>query len=191
MANREYKITTIGDSGVGKTSIINRIYFGTFNEMASPTIGVAYVKTNVQLTSGSVTLNLWDTAGQERFSNLQPIYLRGSNLVLIVFDLTASNSLDIVKKLKSTVDQSIPSEVPIFVVGNKLDMAPSSGMDVYSWCSVNNLKYFTVSARTGQNIDDLLQEIATIAHNSSNVVNRALEIDERRRESEENSSKCC
>ena len=88
MTQREYKVVMVGDSGVGKTSLVEKFYSGGFNEAQHTTVGAAYVKCLVSLNDKtSVTLNLWDTAGQERFQSLIPLYLRNALGLIFVFDL--------------------------------------------------------------------------------------------------------
>jgi len=189
---KEFKVTTIGASGVGKTSIINRFYFGTFNEMGSPTVGAAYVKCQVELPSGLVVLNLWDTAGQEKYANLVPVYMRDSNAVIVVFDLTQPNQMESVQGYINMIRDSLPPEVPIILAGNKADLASgNAGYDVHSWAMSNSIPSFSVSAKTGQGIDDLFHAVAEGSLQKLPVVTIANKKLAERRDREENPSGCC
>lgn len=189
----EYKVVTIGDSGVGKTSVINRFYYGSFNGAAAPTIGAAYVKSRVDVNGTAVFLNIWDTAGQEKYSDLIPMYVRESNAVIICFDVNEADSLQKVQHYKNVLNDSIPPEIPIIICGNKLDLAEdqTAGRDVFSWAVSQEISAFGVSAKTGQGIEDLFNEVATQAHQKANQVNRINKTIKERREREENPSTCC
>ena len=83
------KIVVIGDSGVGKTSILEALNYKKISKSAKPTIGAEFVKKKITLDDGSeVSLQLWDTAGQERFQSLCTSFYRGADCCVIVFDLT-------------------------------------------------------------------------------------------------------
>jgi small GTP-binding protein len=189
----EYKVVTIGDSGVGKTCIINRFYYGSFNSLAAPTIGAAYVKSRVDVNGKPVYINIWDTAGQEKYSDLIPMYLRESNVVIICFDINEADSLQKVQHYRNVLSQSIPPEVPIIIAGNKIDLAEdqSKGRDVFSWAMSQGITAFSVSAKTGQGIEDLFNAVATEAHQKAVQVNRINKVIKERREREENPSSCC
>ena len=188
----EYKIVFVGESGVGKTSIINRYYFGSFNENNEATIGTGYVKVNVKLENKQVTLNLWDTAGQEKYANLVPIYVRDSNLIVLCFDLTNPQSLSGVQSYYQKLREHIPDEVPVIICGNKTDLCNSQndGRDVHAWAMNSNMHSFSVSAKTGQGIDDMFHDVAELALQKANVVNQVNTKLRIQREKEENPSSC-
>ncbi|CAG2123370.1 unnamed protein product, partial [Medioppia subpectinata] len=93
--NPTFKLVFIGDSGVGKTSLVERTVRNCFNESTDSTIGAAFqryaLKANDNIT---VTYNIWDTAGQERYRSLGPIYYRGSDAAILVYDITNSASFE-------------------------------------------------------------------------------------------------
>ena len=188
----DHKVVIVGDSGVGKTCVINRYYYGSFTENGSPTVGTAYVRCKVDLESGPVYLCLWDTAGQEKYANLVPIYVRDSNCVIICFDLTRENSLQTVQRYRSMLNEALPSEVPIVICGNKLDLCEdqTAGREVHQWAMQNNMSSFSISAKTGQGIDDMFQEIANLSNRKAAEVNRVNLAIRKQREREENPSSC-
>lgn len=188
----EYKVVVIGESGVGKTCIINRYYFGSFNDSNAPTVGTAYVKCRVENNGKVMFLNLWDTAGQEKYSNLVPLYVRDSNAIIICFDLTNPDSLESVRKYRNTLSETVPNEVPILICGNKLDLCSDqqAGREVHEWAISQNIPSFSVSAKSGQGIEDLFQEVATLVHNTGFQVNKINLQLQKQREREENPSSC-
>lgn len=84
-----YKIVILGDVSVGKTSLISRIVDNKFNEKYEPSIGVDFASKNIIYREKSFKTQIWDTAGQEKYRSLIPSYIRGSNIIVIVFDLTS------------------------------------------------------------------------------------------------------
>lgn len=83
----DYKIVLLGESSVGKSSILERLQNNSFNENKSSTIGAAFISKKIINDGDLINLQIWDTAGQERFHNLTPLYYRNSNVAIIVFDM--------------------------------------------------------------------------------------------------------
>ena len=85
----KYKLVFLGDPGVGKTSIITRFMYDTFDSTYQATIGIDFLSKTMYLEDRTIRLQLWDTAGQERFRSLIPSYIRDSSVAVIVYDLTS------------------------------------------------------------------------------------------------------
>ena len=86
--DNELKIVVIGESSVGKTSIINQYINELFIDQSISTIGTDKFTKIETINNKEIKLNIWDTAGQERFRSLTPLFLKGSNIVLMVYDIT-------------------------------------------------------------------------------------------------------
>lgn len=84
-----YKLVILGDVAVGKTSLISRIIENKFTDKYEPSIGVDFASKSINYKEKSFKTQIWDTAGQEKYRSLIPSYIRGANLVIIVFDLTS------------------------------------------------------------------------------------------------------
>jgi Ras-related protein Rab-6A len=84
----KYKLVFLGDVYVGKTSVINRFMYETFDVNYQATIGIDFLSKTMYLDDRTVRLQLWDTAGQERFRSLIPSYIRDSSVAVVVFDVT-------------------------------------------------------------------------------------------------------
>ena len=120
---RKYKLVFIGDQAVGKTSIISRFQFDTFDDHYQTTIGIDFVSKTVPVDDGTVRLQLWDTAGQERFRSLIPSYIRDSHVAVVVFDITNRESFESTSKWIADVRAQRGNDVVIVLVGNKTDLA--------------------------------------------------------------------
>ncbi|KAE8706833.1 Ras-related protein Rab7 [Hibiscus syriacus] len=81
------KVIVLGDSGVGKTSLMNQYIYNKFNQQYKATIGADFVTKELQIDDKLVTLQIWDTAGQERFQSLVSAFYRGTDCCVIVFDV--------------------------------------------------------------------------------------------------------
>merc|ERR1719311_1592806 len=122
-ALRKYKLVFIGDQAVGKTSIISRFMYDTFDNHYASTIGIDFVSKSVPVDNGTVRLQLWDTAGQERFRSLIPSYIRDSQVAVVVFDITNRESFLSTTKWIQDVRAQRGNDVIIVLVGNKTDLA--------------------------------------------------------------------
>ena len=86
------KVIFLGDTNVGKTSIINVFNNKKYNTISDPTIGAIFSSKVIEYKKIKYTLEIWDTAGQERFRSMVPLYFKNTNIVVIVFDITSINS---------------------------------------------------------------------------------------------------
>jgi len=119
-----YKINVLGESGVGKTSFIKRYTMGTFQERYKTTIGIDFmIKTiNNTETKTDIVLQIWDTAGRERFSSLGSAFLRGSDGLLLLYDITDKKSFDSVVSYYDDYKSQLGLDNPnVVLIGTKLD----------------------------------------------------------------------
>ena len=155
-------ILLLGDSSVGKTCLISRYANGIFKEEYISTIGVDFVSKQEIINDKSINVKLWDTAGQERFKALTPSYLRGAEGIVLVYDVTNSESFESLKfwinSLKSYLGEK---SLPIVINGNKIDLDDRdiSADDAKKFAKENNFKYFETSAKSGVGVDELFREI--------------------------------
>ncbi|OXT10122.1 hypothetical protein B9K03_11710, partial [Rothia sp. Olga] len=94
----KYKIVFLGEQGVGKTSLITRFMYDTFDDHYQATIGIDFLSKTMYLDDKTIRLQLWDTAGQERFRSLIPSYIRDSRVAIIVYDITKKKSFEFIDK---------------------------------------------------------------------------------------------
>ena len=154
------KLVLLGDSGVGKTSIVTQYVSGSAPENVNPTIGAAFVTKDVLIDGQQLELLIWDTAGQEVYRGLAPMYYRSALIAFIVYDVTKAESFDSVsywiKELKTNVEESII----ILVCGNKIDLEEKRAIEFQSaqaMASENGALYAETSASTGAGIDRMFQ----------------------------------
>ncbi|KAK6617358.1 Ras- protein Rab-7 [Polyplax serrata] len=170
MASRKkvlLKVIILGDSGVGKTSIMNQYVNNKFSNQYKATIGADFLTRDVDVGDRRVTMQIWDTAGQERFQSLGVAFYRGADCCVLVFDVSAPTTY---KSLENWRDEFLiqasprdPDNFPFVVIGNKIDVdnRAVSAKRAQQWCqSKNNIPYFETSAKEGINIEQAFQTIA-------------------------------
>ena len=163
-ADAVVKIKMIGDSGVGKTSIINRYTEGTFSENTQATIGVDYKNGRVKIGDKQIKLVIWDTAGQDKYRTLTSSYYKGAHAICMVFDVDSRESFENLDKwLKEYHDNAseIDSAV-VMLIANKIDLTSRKVTieEAEHYAKKNSMLYTEVSAKTNKGISDLFTEIA-------------------------------
>ncbi|XP_017286023.1 ras-related protein rab7 isoform X2 [Kryptolebias marmoratus] len=147
------KIILLGNSGVGKSSIMNRYVNLRFTNMYRATIGTDFLSKSVLINRDLVTLQIWDTAGTERFQSLGTPLYRGSHCCLLVFDVTSSASFGALDAWrKEFLVQGEPldlADFPFIVLGNKTDLSNRevSRKKALQWCEEIGADYFEGSAK--------------------------------------------
>ena len=113
-----FKLVFIGDSGVGKTSLVDRTVKNCFSETTDYTIGAAFQRYVLRVDDKTVvTYNIWDTAGQERYRSLGPIYYRGSDAAILVYDITNNNSFENIESWIYNLKTVLGSDIVLALVG--------------------------------------------------------------------------
>lgn len=181
MASRKkvlLKVIILGDSSVGKTSLMNQYVNRKFSNQYKATIGADFLTKELTVDDRQVTMQIWDTAGQERFQSLGVAFYRGADCCVLVFDVTAPNTF---KSLDNWRDEFLiqasprePENFPFVLLGNKVDLEPRalSSKRAQQWCqSKNNIPYFETSAKEGLNVEQAFLAIAknALAQQNSTV----------------------
>nr|XP_051697586.1 ras-related protein Rab-22A isoform X2 [Oryctolagus cuniculus] len=122
MALRELKVCLLGDTGVGKSSIVWRFVEDSFDPNINPTIGASFMTKTVQYQNELHKFLIWDTAGQERFRALAPMYYRGSAAAIIVYDITKEETFSTLKNWVKELRQHGPPNIVVAIAGNKCDL---------------------------------------------------------------------
>lgn len=165
------KIVAIGDSGVGKTSLIQMFEHSRFTENFKPTIGADFSNKEITVEGKVVTLQIWDTAGQERYQSLGTAFYRGADCAFLVYDITNNWSFENINNWKDSFLQksmvSMPESFPFMVVGNKLDIAEDDRAvetsDAQEYCDSNGMSFIETSARNNVNVEEAFRVLATEA----------------------------
>ena len=158
----KYKLVILGDTSVGKSSIVQRFAHNSFFEFQEPTIGAAFVCKDIEVDNEKIRVEIWDTAGQERYKSLTPMYFRYANIAIIVFDLTNKDSFEGVKYWMQTLEEKGEPDIFKVLVGNKKDIRNKievSNEEIKKYTTIHNILYFETSAKNGSGIETLFTEI--------------------------------
>merc|ERR1711933_46150 len=122
-ANKTYqfKLVLLGDTSVGKSSIVIRFVKGQFSEYQESTIGAAFLTQTVPVQDCTIKFEIWDTAGQERYHSLAPMYYRGAAAAIVVFDITSRTSFNRANTWVKELQTQGKDDVIIALAGNKID----------------------------------------------------------------------
>lgn len=160
----KYKIVFLGEQNVGKTSLITRFMYDTFDSSYAATIGIDFLSKTMYLDDKTIRLQLWDTAGQERFRSLIPSYIRDSHVAVIVYDISSKKSFELLDKWIEDVKMERGDNVIICLVGNKNDLTDErqvSIQDGEAKAKLHGAKVFLeTSSKLGYNVKALFKKIA-------------------------------
>ncbi len=116
------KIILLGNSGIGKTSIINQYYLKEFKTILKPTATMNYIVKDISIKGRNIKLNIWDTVGQEKFRSLSKLFFKDTKIVALVYSITNKNSFNDLEFWLKTFKETIGEDVVIGVMGNKSDL---------------------------------------------------------------------
>uniref|UniRef100_A0A6P6YKJ0 Ras-related protein Rab-6-like n=1 Tax=Dermatophagoides pteronyssinus TaxID=6956 RepID=A0A6P6YKJ0_DERPT len=155
---KKTRIVFLGEQGTGKTSVITRFMYDTFDQTYQATIGIDFLAKNFKHNDKTFKLQLWDTAGQERFHSLIPSYIRDCSAVVVVYDLTNRESFEAVDNWIECVYKERGRDVIIALAGNKSDAAKSRAVSVEEQeakAKQYDAIFFETSAKSGTNVRGL------------------------------------
>lgn len=161
----QFKLVLLGESAVGKSSLVLRFVKDQFDDYRESTIGAAFLTQTIALDeTTTVKFEIWDTAGQERYKSLAPMYYRNANCAVVVYDVTQASSLDKAKAWVKELQRQANENIVIALAGNKLDLASSKRAietrDAEDYAKQAGLLFFETSAKTAENVKELFTAIA-------------------------------
>ncbi|XP_045890670.1 ras-related protein Rab-37-like isoform X2 [Micropterus dolomieu] len=152
-----HKTILVGDSGVGKTSLLVQYDQGKFIPGSfTATVGIGFTNKVVDVDNLKVKLQIWDTAGQERFRSVTHAYYRDAQALLLIYDITSKQSFDNIRAWLSEVHEYAQKDVVIMLLGNKSDMAAERAVkmeDGEKLAKEYGVPFMETSAKTGVNVD--------------------------------------
>ena len=187
------RIITLGDSGVGKTTLIYRMKTGTFLEETSSTIGAGVTAVEVTIKSKTYPLQIWDTAGQEMYRNIIPIYFKGAVFAILVFSVDDKKSFENLDSWLDEIEAHSDPNIGIVLVGNKND-SENKVIDentARTYAAEHGLNLFFTSALTGQNVMEILNYIALENAKKSETLKVPVPGLPEKNEKADKDSKCC
>ena len=160
-----YKVVMIGNTGVGKTTIVNKIYDGSFLENHVPTTGSQYVTIPSEVDGHAINLELWDTAGQEAYRGLVSFYARDSKGAFLVCDVSRQDSFQSLKHWIDFLKDSAP-DAKIYLFANKVDLDDRviTTQQIEQFAEDQCIDWLEGSAKTGQGINDLISNMSSLLY---------------------------
>lgn len=162
-SSHEYKIVTLGEGRVGKTSLTLRFVHGLFHDDEQSTLQANFLSKTVNQEGNSVKLNIWDTAGQEKFRSIASNYYRQAKGALIVYDITDKSTFDRVVAWVKELNQQAEPNISIVICGNKCDRESERQIPkqvAQDYARKIGAAHFHTSAKTGKGVDEAFQELA-------------------------------
>jgi len=159
------KVILIGDSGVGKTNLINVSSGGAFNENEKSSLTASYLKKVITINNEKYTLSLWDTIGQEKLRSLSKLFFKNSKIVIYVYDITNLESFNGLESWNKDVKEMVGDDDTIIkaIVGNKQDLYLSEKVSedtALNYASTLNAKFKLTSAKTDpKGFNSFLEEL--------------------------------
>ena len=165
--DKKCQLLIIGDSTVGKTSILNYYKEGTFNQHYLATVGVDFFQKDVLFGDKKIRIKIWDTAGQERYKSLTEGYFRNAEGVLIVYDVTNSDTFNNLKFWINSVKKHIDinkGHIPAILIGNKIDIfnREVTKEEGEKYAKQEGLEYYETSAKTGKNVNEAINNLVKV-----------------------------
>lgn len=158
-----FRVVMVGDTSVGKTSIITRLVHNMYNPDEASTVGAMFVSHMEVVNNEKVEMQVWDTAGQEKFRSLGPIYYRNAAAAVVVFDLTNQSSFDRIDNWIASFTGVAGENAFVYIVGNKADQEESIVVPLEQaneFAKEHHCHFTATSAKTGFGIKELFQFIA-------------------------------
>lgn len=153
-----FRVVFMGDSQVGKSSLIHRFFKNEFDNHLKNTVCASYYAYEETINDRKVIMQIWDTAGQEKYRSLGPIYYRNATVGIAVLDVTQEDSLS---KLEKWIEEFLlHTENPLlYIVGNKIDLIPildrTKTDKIKEFAKEKKAEWFFTSAKTGENVSQL------------------------------------
>jgi len=163
-----FKLLIVGDSAVGKTSLLLRFCDATFSDVYISTIGVDFKVKTSRVEGKVIKLQIWDSAGQERFRSITSSYYRNTHGILMVYDITDLRSYENIKNWLDEVHRYAKKDVRTMLVGTKSDMANKRAVKEElskAFAEENAMPFIETSAKANLNVEECFQKIAVVIMN--------------------------
>lgn len=196
MTEDQVKVILLGDTGVGKTSIILSFADGVniLENQQSSTVGVDLRKVDLKIDETVVKMQIWDTAGQEQYRAIAKSFIRRADGILLCFDLTRHNSFDHIPEWIETIKEQSLSNTPCVLIGNKCDMESAiSRASITNIAESYKMPYYETSATRGIGLEAAFFEIARsiIKSRKSQVTDVQLISPDTNQKNTKTKPKCC
>ncbi|OAF64900.1 Ras-related protein Rab-21 [Intoshia linei] len=167
-----FKLVLLGDSSVGKSSLVIRFDKGTYQEYQESTIGAAFFMKTATVDNRPIKYEIWDTAGQERYHTLAPMYYRGAQAAIVVYDISKENTFYRAKVWIQELHKQASTDIVIALCGNKNDLVDErevSKEEALKYAQEENLIFMETSSKSNHNVTEIFANIARKIPTSSST----------------------
>ena len=161
MAEEEYdfifKVLLLGNSDVGKSSMLLRFVDSVWNDAFTPTIGVDFKVKTLEINNKRVKMQIWDTAGQERFRTVVSTYFRGAHGILSLYDVTNKDSFKNLENWLIEIEKNSNQKVLKILIGNKCDLTEDREITTeegQTFANRNGMEFMETSAKMNTNVSE-------------------------------------
>ena len=183
MAEEEYdhifKVLLLGNSDVGKSSLILRYVDQVWSDTFVPTIGVDFKVKTLEIDNKQIKMQIWDTAGQERFRNVISSYFRGSHGILLIYDITNRDSFKNLENWLIEIEKNASQNVLKILIGNKNDLVNDREIqseEGQAFANRNGMEFIETSAKMNTNVTEAFEALAKLMmkfnSENKNVLNK-------------------
>lgn len=158
-----FKSILVGDSGVGKSSLLLRLFGNSFEEIYTPTFSLE-IKLKIYNEPHKVKIQVWDTSGQDKFSQIRTSFYKGADAVLLIIDLTNFETYNNIEKWNNEITKYSREDVKKVLVGNKTDLITKRIIDLDSAKALADkfgFDYYETSAKVETNIESIFENICS------------------------------
>ena len=159
----EIKLILLGETGVGKTSIINRFSYNAFYDKVESTLTTNYVSKDIKVYNKNIKLNLWDTIGQEKYRSLSTYFLKETEIVILVYSIISKRSFEQLDYWYNLYVDNLGKDVILGVIGNKSDLIMNqevSDKEGFDYAKEHNAIFSLISVKqNGVGIDNFIEKI--------------------------------
>lgn len=183
---REVKVVLLGDTGVGKSSLVLRFVTNSFKSYSESTIGASFMSKVMSVNGNRIKFQIWDTAGQEKYHSLAPMYYRGAAVAIVVYDITRKSSFTTLQMWIKELRQLGPEDIVIVIAANKCDLDDQREVEtetakIYAksveQAGGSGALFFETSAKEDTNVAQMFSELSkrlpkdnnTSRNNSKNI----------------------
>jgi Ras-related protein Rab-1A len=160
-----FKVLLLGNSDVGKSSLILRYVDGTWSNTFIPTIGVDFKVKTIEVDNKKIKMQIWDTAGQERFRTVIASYFKGSHGVLLIYDVTNKTSFKQLESWLEIIENNASEDILKILIGNKIDLEEDREVtkeEGQSFANQHNIQFMETSAKMNTNVNEAFEALAKI-----------------------------
>lgn len=160
---REVKVVLLGDTGVGKSSLVLRFVTNNFKPYSESTIGASFMSKLITVNSKPIKFQIWDTAGQEKYHSLAPMYYRGAAAAILVYDITRSSTFKTLQTWVEELKSKGPKDIALAIAGNKADLEENREVDrntAFEYAERIGAIYLETSAKEDLNVQKIFTELS-------------------------------